>query len=179
MKEEKALLAGEMSGHLFFADRYFGYDDAIYASARLLEIISLTGRKISEILADVPRTYSTPEIRRDCPDRIKFGIVEKIRDYFQEHFDVITVDGVRILFADGWGLIRASNTQPVLVLRFEAATEERLREIRGLIEGALDDHSQAIPSGLMAPTEPQPVAWTAAPNPFRNRAFTTLPAAFF
>jgi phosphomannomutase/phosphoglucomutase len=138
MKEEKALLAGEMSGHLFFADRYFGYDDAIYASARLLEILSQTGQKISEILADVPRTYSTPEIRRDCPDSIKFAIVEKIREHFQGKFEIIAVDGVRILFADGWGLIRASNTQPVLVLRFEAATEERLRAIRNLIEGALD-----------------------------------------
>ena len=138
MKEEKALLAGEMSGHLFFADRYFGYDDAIYASARLLEIISQTGQKISEILADVPRTYSTPEIRRDCPDSIKFQVVEKIREHFQGKFEIITVDGVRILFADGWGLIRASNTQPVLVLRFEAATEERLLAIRAMMEQALD-----------------------------------------
>ncbi|MBI4633973.1 MAG: phosphomannomutase/phosphoglucomutase [Deltaproteobacteria bacterium] len=145
MKEEKALLAGEMSGHLFFADRYFGYDDAIYASARLLEIISRTGRRISEILSDVPRTYSTPEIRRDCPDGIKFQVVEEIRDHFRKRFNVITVDGVRILFADGWGLIRASNTQPVLVLRFEAATEERLQAIQALIEGILEEIMKKYP----------------------------------
>jgi phosphomannomutase / phosphoglucomutase len=138
MKEENALLAGEMSGHLFFADRYFGYDDAIYASVRLLEIISQTGKRISELLSDVPRTYSTPEIRRDCPDGIKFEVVEKIRAHFQGKYGIIAVDGVRILFDGGWGLIRASNTQPVLVLRFEAATEERLQEISGLIEGILD-----------------------------------------
>ncbi len=137
MKEEKALLAGEMSGHLFFADRYFGYDDAVYASARLLEILSGTEKKISEILADVPRTVSTPEIRVDCPDRIKFQVVENLKAFFKKDYPVIDIDGVRIPFADGWGLIRASNTQPVLVMRFEAATEERLQAIRGMIEKAL------------------------------------------
>jgi phosphomannomutase/phosphoglucomutase len=137
MKEEKAPLAGEMSGHLFFADRYFGYDDAIYASARLLEIISLSGKKISEILADVPTTFFTPEIRVDCPDHIKFQVVEDAKAYFRKSYQIIDIDGVRVPFGDGWGLVRPSNTQPVLVLRFEAATEERLRVIRETVENAL------------------------------------------
>ena len=139
MKEEKALLAGEMSGHLFFADRYFGYDDAIYASVRLLEILSSSGRKLSDILADVPVTFSTPEIRVACPDDIKFQVVEDAKAHFRKDFDIIDIDGVRIPFADGWGLIRASNTQPVLVLRFEATTEERLTAIRRLVEAALEN----------------------------------------
>lgn len=138
MKEEKALLAGEMSGHIFFADRYFGYDDAIYASLRLLEILSETGRKLSELLADVPRTFTTPEIRVDCPDRIKFRVVDAVRDHFRNVPGIITIDGVRVPFVDGWGLLRASNTQPVLVLRFEAATEERLTVIKKSIENVLD-----------------------------------------
>ncbi len=137
MKEEKALLAGEMSGHLFFADRYFGYDDAIYASIRLLEILSRTNEKISAILADVPRTFSTPEIRVDCPDHIKFQVVNDVKVFFAKKYPIIDIDGVRIPFADGWGLVRASNTQPVLVLRFEAFTEERLQEIRSIIEKEL------------------------------------------
>ena len=137
MKEEHALLAGEMSGHLFFADRYFGYDDAIYASARLLEILARGEDKISEILADVPRTFSTPEIRVDCPDHIKFQVVSDIKAFFEKKYKIIDIDGVRIPFADGWGLIRASNTQPVLVLRFEAFTEARLQEIKGMIEKEL------------------------------------------
>jgi phosphomannomutase/phosphoglucomutase len=138
MKEEKALLAGEMSGHIFFADRYFGYDDAIYATLRLLEILSETGMKLSELLADVPRTYTTPEIRVDCPDRIKFRVVDAVREHFKKTHDIISIDGVRVPFVDGWGLLRASNTQPVLVLRFEAATEERLAVIRKRIEDVLD-----------------------------------------
>lgn len=137
MKEEKALLAGEMSGHLFFADRYYGYDDAIYAAMRLLEILSFSGQKLSALLADVPRVFNTPEIRVDCPDSIKFKVVDALRDHFRGKMDIIDIDGVRIPFKDGWGLIRASNTQPVLVLRFEAQSEGRLNEIRSLIEGAL------------------------------------------
>ena len=138
MKEEHALLAGEMSGHLFFADRYFGYDDAIYASLRLLEIISRTGRKISDLMSDVPQTFTTPEIRIDCRDEIKFAVVEEAKAILREKFPVIDIDGVRVSFADGWGLIRASNTQPVLVLRFEADSGPRLQEIRGTIETVLD-----------------------------------------
>jgi len=137
MKEEKAELAGEMSGHMFFADRYFGFDDAIYASCRLLEILSKTGKTISELLSDVPETYSTPEIRVDCPDDKKFSVVEKVTEHFRNTHNVIDIDGVRVLFEDGWGLVRASNTQPVLVLRFEALSESRLKEIRNLIETVL------------------------------------------
>jgi phosphomannomutase / phosphoglucomutase len=140
MKEEKALLAGEMSGHIFFADRYFGYDDAIYASARLIEILSESGQRLSELLADVPRTFTTPEIRVACDDRKKFRVVDSVRDHFlRTHGNaVITIDGVRIPFDDGWALLRASNTQPVLVLRFEAADEKRLAAIRGDIEAVLN-----------------------------------------
>lgn len=139
MKEEHALLAGEMSGHIFFADRYFGYDDAIYASARLLEIISLTGQTPSDLLSDVPRTYSTPEIRIDCPDDIKFAVVERVTERLAAEYDVIAIDGVRVRFDDGWGLVRASNTQPVLVLRFEAKTEARLNAIQTLVERVLKE----------------------------------------
>lgn len=148
MKEEKALLAGEMSGHIFFADRYFGYDDAIYASLRLLEILSKTGRKLSDLLADLPRTYTTPEIRVDCPDRIKFRVVEAVREHFRKTHDIIAIDGVRVTFADGWGLLRASNTQPVLVLRFEATTEDRLAFIRKSIEEVLDGILKSIPAQM-------------------------------
>lgn len=139
MKEEKAELAGEMSGHMFFADRYFGYDDAIYASCRLLEILATTGKTISELLSDVPETFTTPEIRVECPDDKKFDVVKKVTEYFRERYNVIDIDGVRVLFDDGWGLVRASNTQPVLVLRFEAMTEGRLSEIRNLVESVLAD----------------------------------------
>ncbi|MEJ2636263.1 MAG: phosphomannomutase/phosphoglucomutase [Calditrichia bacterium] len=134
MKETGATMAGEMSGHLFFADRYHGYDDAIYASARLMELLSREGKKISELLSDVPRYFTTPEIRVECPsDEEKFRIAQKAAEYFRENYEVIDVDGVRILFGDGWGLVRASNTQPVLVLRFEAKTGERLEEIKNLV----------------------------------------------
>ncbi len=143
MKVEKAELAGEMSGHLFFADRYFGFDDAIYASCRLLEILTATGKKISELLADVPKTYSTPEIRVASPDDKKFAIVQKATEFFREKYDVIDIDGVRILFDDGWGLVRASNTQPALVLRFEALSEARLLEIKNLVEAVIADIQNA------------------------------------
>jgi len=134
IKEEKALLGGEMSGHIFFADRYFGYDDAIYASCRLLEILSQSEKKIPDLLSDVPKTYNTPEIRADCPDDRKFAIVEKVKESFRKEYPIVDVDGVRVLFPDGWGLVRASNTQPALVLRFEARSPERLKEIRELVE---------------------------------------------
>jgi phosphomannomutase/phosphoglucomutase len=144
MKEEDAVLAGEMSGHLFFADRYFGYDDAIYAAVRLLEIVSSSDVTLSALLADVPKTFSTPEIRVDCSDESKFRVVEEVKARFAETHKIIDIDGVRIPFPDGWGLIRASNTQPVLVLRFEAVTEARLREIRGLVEGVLEEVKRTI-----------------------------------
>ena len=138
MKEVKAELAGEMSGHIFFSDRYFGYDDAVYATCRLLEILASTGKSVGELLADVPKTFNTPEIRVDCPDDIKFNVVEKVTDYFRSREEVIDIDGARVLFGDGWGLVRASNTQPALVLRFEALSEERLGVIRETMESALE-----------------------------------------
>jgi len=139
MKEVRAQLAGEMSGHIFFADRYFGYDDAVYAACRLLEILADTGKTISELLADVPKTFTTPEIRVDCPDELKFSVVRKVTEHFRKRQNVIDIDGVRVLFPDGWGLVRASNTQPALVLRFEALSNQRLGEIRKEVEGVLDD----------------------------------------
>jgi phosphomannomutase/phosphoglucomutase len=135
MKEEKAVLGGEMSGHIFFADRYFGYDDAIYASCRLIELLSKTDKKLSQLLEDVPKTFITPEIRVDCRDEIKFKVVEKVKEELRKAYSIIDVDGVRVKFDDGWGVLRASNTQPVLVLRFEALTEKRLQEIKKLVEG--------------------------------------------
>jgi phosphomannomutase len=141
MKEENAPLAGEMSGHLFFADEYFGYDDAIYASLRLVRLLSRSDKTISEMLADVPRYYSTPEIRIDCPDEEKFQIVSELVKYFKKQYEVVDVDGARILFGDGWGLVRASNTQPALVLRFEARTPERLEEIKGIVISKLSEVS--------------------------------------
>jgi phosphomannomutase/phosphoglucomutase len=137
MKEEKAKLGGEMSGHFFFADRYFGYDDAIYAALRLLEILSQTGWKLSELLADVPKTFSTPEIRVDCPDSKKGEIVERIKKHFQNIPGIVEIDGIRIPFQDGWALVRSSNTQPVIVLRFEAATEKKLQLMRDEVEPLL------------------------------------------
>ncbi len=134
MKEEKAALGGEMSGHIFFADRYFGYDDAVYASCRLIELLSRTEEKLSELLSDVPKTFITPEIRVDCPDEIKFRVVEKVKEVLRKDHPIIDVDGVRVKFADGWGLVRPSNTQPALVLRFEALTEKRREEIKKLVE---------------------------------------------
>lgn len=139
MKEEDAVLAGEMSGHMFFKDRYFGFDDGIYASCRLMEILADTGKTIPELLEGVPTTYTTPEIRVSCPDETKFEVVERAKRLLQESgHQVIDVDGARIVFPYGWGLVRASNTQPVLVLRYEADTPERLEEIRGLIEGTIE-----------------------------------------
>ena len=134
MKEEKAALGGEMSGHIFFADRYFGYDDAIYASCRLIELLSKTDKKLSQLLNDVPKTFITPEIRVDCPDDIKFKVVQHVKEALKKSYPVIDVDGARVKFEDGWGLVRASNTQPVLVLRFEALTEDRLRMFKKLVE---------------------------------------------
>ena len=130
MKEEGAIFAGEMSGHIFFADRYFGYDDAVYAGARLLEILSRREGNIKELLADVPAVASTPEIRLDCPEDRKFQVVATLTEAFKKEHQVMDVDGARVLFEKGWGLIRASNTQPVLVLRFEAQDDRSLEEIQ-------------------------------------------------
>jgi phosphomannomutase / phosphoglucomutase len=134
MKEARAALAGEMSGHMFFADRYFGYDDAVYAGARLLEILSHTDGPLSSLLSSLPHTVYTPEIRLDCPDEKKFGVVRALTESFRETHEVVDIDGARIVFPHGWGLVRASNTQPVLVLRFEADNEQHLAEIRRTVE---------------------------------------------
>jgi phosphomannomutase / phosphoglucomutase len=136
MKEEHALLAGEMSGHLFFADRWFGFDDALYAGMRLVEILSKEGKTIGELLADVPKTSITPELRVECADDKKFQVVAGVLEHYRATtHKVIDVDGARILFGDGaWGLVRASNTQPVLVMRFEAQNDERRDEIRAQVE---------------------------------------------
>jgi phosphomannomutase/phosphoglucomutase len=133
MKETGALLGGEMSGHIFFADKFFGFDDAIYSSLRLLEIMGKGNRPLSEYLANVPKTYSTPEIRIDCPDSEKFEVVKKLTDYYRGKFNIIDIDGVRTLFDDGWGLVRSSNTQPILVLRFEGQSEEALERIQRMV----------------------------------------------
>ncbi|HEX9443202.1 MAG TPA: phosphomannomutase/phosphoglucomutase, partial [Candidatus Binatia bacterium] len=139
MKETKAALAGEMSGHMFFADRYFGYDDAIYASLRLVELVARSGKPLSALLADVPKSVSTPEIRVDFPDDKKFEIAAAATEYFRRRYPIIDVDGVRVQFPEGWGLIRASNTQPALVLRFEASSAEKLKEYRDIVESALQE----------------------------------------
>ena len=134
MKEEHAELAGEMSGHMFFSDRYYGFDDALYAACRLIEIVAKSGKPLSYQLADVPKTVSTPELRVDCPDETKFDVVRKVREHFETRYDTLDVDGARINFPHGWGLVRASNTQPVLVLRFEATTPELLSKYRAEVE---------------------------------------------
>ncbi len=139
MREEKALLGGEMSGHIFFADRYFGFDDAIYASLRLIEIMSRHEGTLSSLLEDVPVYFTTPEIRLESTDREKFQVVEKIGGYFKDKYRVIDIDGVRVVFPDGWGLVRASNTQPVLVLRFEASSQAGLEVIIAEVTAALSD----------------------------------------
>jgi phosphomannomutase/phosphoglucomutase len=144
MKEEGALLAGEMSGHIFFAHRWFGFDDGIYSSGRLLELVSRTDRPVSTLLADVPKTFSTPEIRYDCPEEMKFELVRLAQEWFASRHEAVTVDGVRVIFSDGWGLVRASNTQPLLVLRFEARTAERLAEIQALVTSKVDEFKRRL-----------------------------------
>ena len=140
MKQEKALLAGEMSGHMFFADRWPGFDDATYATVRLLEIVAHEGKGLRELLADVPKTFNTPELRVDCPDAIKFEVVRRVLAHYRPTHRVLDIDGVRVDFGDGaWGLCRASNTGPVLVLRFEARTGARRDEARRDVEQAVAD----------------------------------------
>lgn len=134
MKETGALLAGEMSGHMFFADRYPGYDDAIYASCRLLEILSNSGKTMNELLSDLPTCFNTPEIRIRCSEEKKFEIVEALQEHYRNRNEVIDIDGARVLFDEGWGLVRASNTEPVLVMRFEAKSPEALDSIRREME---------------------------------------------
>ena len=138
MKETHADLAGEMSGHMFFADRYYGFDDALYAACRLMEIVANSDQPLSEHLAGLPKTVSTPEIRFDCPDDLKFEVVRRCSEELRARYKTIDVDGVRVLFPAGWGLVRASNTQPVLVMRFEAATSAQLQEYRAEVEACVE-----------------------------------------
>lgn len=145
MKETSAALAGEMSGHIFFADRFYGFDDATYAGARVLEILSRTDKNLSQLLADIPKTFTTPEIRVDCPDEKKFGVVRAVAEHFQNAgYTVNTTDGARVSFDSGWGLVRASNTQAILVLRFEADSEENLSEIRHEVESVVSGKLSAL-----------------------------------
>jgi phosphomannomutase/phosphoglucomutase len=135
IKETGALLAGEMSGHFFFADRYFGFDDAVYAGARLMQLLAAKKARLSSLLHDLPSKVSTPEIRIDCPDAEKFGIVEAAKQYFaDEGYVMNTIDGMRLDYAGGWALLRASNTQPALVLRYEADDNASLQALRALLE---------------------------------------------
>jgi phosphomannomutase / phosphoglucomutase len=140
MRETGAAVAGEMSGHMYFADRYFGYDDGIYAAARTLEILAEDDTPLSARLADLPHFVSTPEIRVDCTDDDKFRVVEEVAAHFKSRYPTIDVDGVRILFPGGWGLVRASNTQPILVVRFEADTAENLAAIQATVRDVLRQH---------------------------------------
>ncbi len=144
MKESKAALAGEMSGHIFFADRYFGFDDAIYAAMRVYEIASAHNGPLSSLLSDLPKVVATPEIRIDCQEDLKFKLVERAKEILRPGQKVTDIDGVRIDFEDGWGLLRASNTQPVLVMRYEAVSDRRLNEIRAFMEAGLKEAAAAI-----------------------------------
>ena len=134
IKETNAILAGEMSGHIFFADKFFGFDDGMYAGARFLEILAHSDVPASELLKDLPPSFSTPEIRVKCADEEKWGVIDRLKSQVEGKYNLIDIDGVRIEFGDGWGLVRASNTQPVIVMRFEAQTAGRLAEIRKIIE---------------------------------------------
>lgn len=144
MKEEHAELAGEMSGHMFFADRYYGFDDALYAACRLLEIVANSGQPLSHQLRGLPQMVSTPELRIDCPDDLKFQVVERVGSLIRQHHQVVDVDGIRVPFEKGWGLVRASNTQPVLVMRFEAASPALLKEYQREIEAFVDQAKEEV-----------------------------------
>jgi phosphomannomutase/phosphoglucomutase len=144
MRELNAPVAGEMSGHMFFSEGFYGHDDALYGAARLLRILADSGRTVEQLLADVPDFVSTPELRIDVPEERKFELVEQALRHFRDRYDVIDVDGVRVLFGDGWGLIRASNTQPILVARYEAATAERLSEIRTEMESWMREQGVSV-----------------------------------
>jgi phosphomannomutase/phosphoglucomutase len=129
MREIGAVFTGEMSGHMFFADEYYGFDDAFYAAGRLLRIVAASGQKLSGLLSNVPQYYSTAETRVPCPDRDKFRVVELLREKMRQTYEVIDIDGARVVYPDGWGLVRASNTQPVIVARCEAQTQAGLERI--------------------------------------------------
>jgi phosphomannomutase/phosphoglucomutase len=144
MKQAHAELAGEMSGHMFFADRYYGYDDALYAACRLIEIVAKSGKPLSYQLEGMPKLVSTPELRIDCPDDKKFAVVAKVAEIVRRNHQVVDVDGVRVPFEKGWGLVRASNTQPVLVMRFEATTQKLLDKYQNEIEQIVGQAKQEV-----------------------------------
>jgi phosphomannomutase / phosphoglucomutase len=139
LKDEKALLAGEMSGHFFFSHRYFGFDDAVYAACRLLEQVSRRRGPLSAFLGDMPSLHNTPELRIDCPEHLKFPLVDRVKEKLKEGNEIIDIDGVRVVYPDGWALVRASNTSPVIVVRFEALSEARLGEIQDNVHRVIDE----------------------------------------
>jgi phosphomannomutase/phosphoglucomutase len=145
--EEKALAAGEVSGHIFFNDKWFGFDDAVYAGARLLEILAATDSSLADLYDSIPAVFNTPEIRVDCGDDVKFRVVDAIRDHFRRILPVNDIDGARVQFPHGWALVRASNTQPSLVVRFEADSEEELRKIQAQVEAVIRDAQAGAASG--------------------------------
>jgi phosphomannomutase/phosphoglucomutase len=147
MKQEHAELAGEMSGHMFFKDRYYGFDDALYAACRLIEIVADSGKPLSAQTADLPAAISTPEIRVDTTDEVKFDVVKRVADHFRHTREIVDVDGARVLFPKGWGLVRASNTQPVLVMRFEAPTQQLLEEYQREVEAAVEEAKHQVAAG--------------------------------
>jgi phosphomannomutase/phosphoglucomutase len=148
MKEEDAVLAGEMSGHMFFSDRWFGFDDAVYAGMRLVELLTHSRQTLAELYDTLPALHNTPEIRMECPDDIKFEVVRRAVAFFRAGYPVVDIDGARVTFPGGWGLVRASNTGPVLVLRFEADTPERLVEIQDLVEARLRSIIADVRAGI-------------------------------
>jgi len=146
MKEINAIFTGEMSGHMFFADEYYGFDDALYASARLISLLSHSDKNISEMLSDVPKYYSTPEIRLPSTDKEKFEIVNKVLTYFNSKYEVLDVDGARIIFPNGWGLVRASNTGPEIIFRCEGNSPEALTEIKNIMFSYLKKINVSLPT---------------------------------
>ena len=142
--ETNAIMAGEVSGHIFFNDRWFGFDDAVYSGARLLELLAKTDQSLADIIETLPKVFNTPEIRVDTTEEAKFQIVEQIVAHFKKDYDVIDIDGARVKFPYGWALVRASNTQPSLVVRYEADTEEHLEEIKGIVEPVLKDIKASV-----------------------------------
>jgi phosphomannomutase/phosphoglucomutase len=141
MRETGSLIAGEMSGHIFIADNYYGFDDALFVSAKFYEIASKSNKTVSEIINEMPYYESTPEIRTEVGEKAKWKIVEAAKEEFSKKYETIQIDGARILFGDGWGLIRASNTQPIVVTRFEAKTKERLEEIKKIVTDFIDQQT--------------------------------------
>ncbi len=146
MKAGGSPVAGEMSGHICLADRWYGFDDAIYDAARLAELVARSGKPLSELAAAIPSYPSTPEIRVDCSEDEKFEIVDRTVEHYRESYEVIDIDGARVIFEDGWALIRASNTQPVIVCRFEADTPEALARIRDDVAEWLAGQGVTVPA---------------------------------